>query len=338
MNNKIPFKILPIALAGFIFFSCTNTSSVEKRNSDSIAMSEDSLIQKQFELSEMKTNWNKHAVALDSIHDGGPGKNDIPAIDFPEFVNVTDAHRFLTEPDFGILINRDGQQKFYPLKILNWHEVVNDVSGNLPVAITFCPLCGSAIVYNRIVDGDTLLFGVSGKLFESNMVMFDEKTESLWSQAMGESIAGDLTGKKLQLVNSAIISFEDLLKLYPAAKVLSINTGYERNYNEYAYADYNNNDELYFPVSKKSNQFENKDIVYAVRTANLSVAFYWKDLLKYQSATVNTTDGTVVVKVENFIPVAVIKESGKELNGYFSYWFSWYAVNGENGIVWNSKR
>jgi hypothetical protein len=196
-----------MALAGFVFYSCNNSSTKKVSHPDSLSHSEDTTLLSKYEPGELRTNWNNHSVPIDSIHDGGPGKNGIPAIDFPEFVSVDGARRFLTDPDFGILIINGNEEKFYPLKILNWHEVVNDNIAALSVAVTFCPLCGSAIVYNRTVDGDTLLFGVSGKLYESNMLMFDEGTESLWSQASGVAIAGDLTSKNLELINSSIFSF-----------------------------------------------------------------------------------------------------------------------------------
>lgn len=333
--------MLAVLAAGISFFSCNNSSqrAVEQnQHADSTKGDEDSLLLKQYAHTGLKTNFSKHAIPLDSIHDGGVGKNDIPAIDFPEFVSMEEAHGFLTGPDFGILLEVGGEQKFYPFNILNWHEVVNDVIDDKPVAVTFCPLCGSAIVYDRVVDEDTLLFGVSGRLYESNLLMFDEKTESLWSQAMGECVVGDWLGKKLPLVNSVVVSFEEIEKNYANAKVLGTKTGFERNYSEYPYADYNSNDALYFPVSKKNHRYANKDMMYVVRIGNTSVAFHWKDLLKAASAEQNTPDGIVSVKVKSFVPSATKKESGEKLNGYFSYWFSWYAVFGEKGIVWKGSK
>jgi len=332
-----------IALVAISFFSCSERSPSDKNShndskknqpADTVKANEDSTLLKQYAPTGLRTNFSKHSIPLDAIHDGGVGKNDIPAIDFPEFITAAQAHNFLTEPDYGILLDVNGEQKFYPLNILNWHEVVNDVIDNKPVAVTFCPLCGSAIVYNRVMDGDTLLFGVSGKLYESNLLMFDEKTESLWSQAIGECVAGDLLGKKLPLVNSVLISFEEVENYYPNAKVLSTKTGFDRNYSEYPYADYNSNDDLYFPVSKMNHRYQNKDIMYVVQFGNTSIAFHWKDLLKAGSAEQNTPDGIVSVQVKNFVPSAIKKESGEKLNGYFIYWFSWYAMRGTKGIVW----
>jgi hypothetical protein len=330
-------KFALIVIASVFFFACKNsphTVAQQKPSVNSAKDADDSALLKEYAHSELRTNFSKHSVPLDSIRDGGVGKNDIPAVDYPEFVDVTNARGFLTEPDYGILLDIGGEQKFYPFNILNWHEVVNDVIDDSPVLVTFCPLCGSAIVYDRVIDGDTLLFGVSGRLYESNLLMFDEKTESLWSQALGECVVGDWLGKKLPLVNSVVVSFEEIENNFPDAKVLSTKTGFDRNYSEYPYADYNSNDELYFPVSKKSKRYANKDMMYVVQIGNTSVAFHWKDLLKAGSAEQNTPDGRVKVQVKNFVPSATKKENGEKLSGYFSYWFSWYAMLGEKGIVW----
>lgn len=329
--------MLATIAAGISFFSCNNSSQqVMKKNqgTDSTQRDEDSSLLKQYSHTELRTNWKKSGIPLDSIHDGGVGKNDIPAIDFPEFISVEASHGFLTAPDFGILLEMGGEQKFYPLNILNWHEIVNDVIAGNPVAVTFCPLCGSAIVYDRVVDGDTLLFGVSGRLYESNLLMFDQETESLWSQAMGECVVGDLLGKKLPLINSAVISLEEVEKYFPNARVLSTKTGFDRNYMQDPYSDYVSNDMLIFPVSRKNARYPNKDMMYVVRTGNTSVAFHWEDLLKEGRAQQSTPDGMVSVTVKNFVPTATRKDNGEKLNGYFSYWFSWYAVAGDKGVVW----
>lgn len=329
------FAIILLHAAG-ILPSCSNIET-RKQASDSVRSNPDSTLLAEFSHGDLRTNWEKHSVPLDSIFDGGVGKNDIPAIDFPEFVTVTQARSFLSEPDFGIFIDLNGAQKFYPYNILNWHEVVNDNIGGKPLAVTFCPLCGSAIVYERVIQSDTLLFGVSGKLYESNLLMFDNKNESLWSQAMGEAVAGDYTGQKLVLVNSAVISFEEVADNFPETKVLSTQTGFERNYNVYPYSDYNASDDLYFPVSKRDPRFKNKDMMYVVETGNSSVAFPWRELLAAKKATQPSKDGTIEVTVTDFFPSSVKKETGEKLNGYFSYWFSWYSVKGEKGIVWKPR-
>jgi hypothetical protein len=344
--NQFNFSLSAIAL--FIFLqsniACKNitTEHVSQNNStsklDSLRHDEndpvDSQLLKKYSPGDLKTNLNKHIINLDLIYDGGPGKNGIPAIDYPEFVSVSDAKAFLIDKDFGILLKMGNETRYYPYDVLDWHEVVNDNVNGVPVAVTFCPLCGSGIVYSRLADGDTLSFGVSGKLYESNLLMFDDKNESLWSQMMGEAVAGDYTGKKLQLINSDVTSFDDIVKYFPNAKVLSIHTGYDRNYDENPYADYMKSKELFFPVTQRDTTFDEKDIVYVVPVGNSAVAFNWKKLLEQGSAQVETRLGTVNVSIENTLPMATLASNNQPLPGYFSFWFAYYAFYGKDGYRW----
>jgi hypothetical protein len=319
-----------------ILSGCKTGSDQHASGTDSLSATEsDSAFLQQYSSTELRTNWSKHLISPDSVADGGVRKNDIPAIDFPQFVSVDEARRFLTGPDFGMLLDYNGARRFYPLSILNWHEIVNDEIAGVPVAVTFCPLCGSAIVYHRVAGSDTLKFGVSGRLYDSNLLMFDDKTESLWLQAKGECVIGDFTGLKLQLINSVLISFDEVIKAYPDARILSTDTGFDRNYFQYPYSDYNASDELYFPVSRSSNRFQNKDEMFVVKDGDITVAFRWLDLLKAGKARQPTPSGVVEVTVKDFVPAAINRSTGQKLNGYFSYWFSWYATYGTDGIVWN---
>lgn len=296
---------------------------------------EDSALTRDFNFRDLQTDFSKHSVPLDSIKDGGVSKNSIPAIDFPDFFSVEEARGFLTSPDYGILVKGTSEMKYYPLSILNWHEIVNDEIEGIPLAITFCPLCGSGMVYERVVDGDTLQFGVSGKLYESNLLMFDDKNESLWSQSMGEAVAGNYTGKKLRLFNSNMVSYDDVISQFPDARVLSPKTGYDRNYLQYPYADYMSSEELYFPVSKTSDRFPAKEMMYVVESGGQKIAFAWLPLLKRGSASVKTPEGTILVKVTENIPAATL--NGVALPAYYSFWFSWYTHYGDTGLVWSGR-
>ncbi|MBA3647717.1 MAG: DUF3179 domain-containing protein [Chitinophagales bacterium] len=346
MNYKSPlffFYFLTLGSAPCLFLSCKpslsskNAAGSEKVKSEA-KDSSDSTLLKQFDYASLQTDLTKHSIPLDSVFDGGPGKNGIPAIDFPEFISSQQAAHTLSQIEYGIYLEGKTESKFYPFNILNWHEIINDRLDGHPIAVTFCPLCGSAIIYDRVIDSDTLSFGVSGKLYESNLLMFDDKTETLWSQGLGEAVIGTLTGKKLKLLNSSVISFDDVLNNNPGAKVLSVNTGFDRDYSRYPYVQYMNNDSLMFPISKTDNRyFKNKDEIYVVPVGNSSVAFAWKALLKSGKAEVKTSAGSILVKVENNVPLAVRKETGEPLAGYFSFWFSWYALH-PNDIVWKGNK
>src|SRR3989344_4868604 len=145
----------------------------------------------------LNTDTGKSSIDQSKIVSGGPGKDGIPAISNPKFVDIGDEE--LSDSTSGILINLNKQTRFYPFNILVWHEIVNDSIEGSYIAVTFCPLCGSAIVFDRRVGDEILEFGVSGLLYESNLLMYDKKTESLWSQVLGEAVVGSYTGTKLAL-------------------------------------------------------------------------------------------------------------------------------------------
>ena len=185
-----------------------------------------------------RTNTKKRIIELDELQSGGPGKNGIPSINRPKFVAADRARRWLKPVEPVISLSLNGRAKAYPLQILIWHEIVNDRVGETPVAVTFCPLCYSAIVFDRTIDGRAHSFGVSGMLRHSDMVMYDRQTETLWQQLSGQALVGDLVGKTLKQLPAQIISFEQFRKAYPEGLVLSRQTGFRRRYGENPYAGY----------------------------------------------------------------------------------------------------
>jgi len=186
----------------------------------------------------LKTNTAKRTIELHELVPGGPGKDGIPAIDRPAFTNPRSAQRWLRpyEPVISVVIN--DQSRAYPLQILIWHEIVNDTVGGIPVTVTFCPLCYSAIVFERRLDSRTYSFGVSGMLRHSDMVMYDRQTESLWQQISGEAIVGDMAGSQLKRLPAQIISFEQFRSAYKQGRVLSRDTGFKRDYEHNPYIGY----------------------------------------------------------------------------------------------------
>lgn len=136
----------------------------------------------------------------------------------------------------GLKINND--VKAYPIKIMTWHEVVNDVIGGKPVVISYCPLCHSAYIFSREIKGKTLTFAVSGLLYNSNVVMYDRQTETLWSQVKSEAIAGEMKGTKLPQVDATSTTWEDWISEHTDTEVLSTNTGYDRNYEQSPYGGF----------------------------------------------------------------------------------------------------
>ena len=169
-----------------------------------------------------KTDFSQKSVDLDEIRSGGPGKDGIPAIDQPQFAPlakiVADKVHGAKEPVISLTLN--GDSRAYPLQILMWHEIVNDEVGGVPVTVTYCPLCNSAIVFDRRVAGRVLDFGVTGNLRKSDMVMYDRQTESWWQQFLGEGIVGQMTGTRLKMLPARVEAFERFAKRSPDGKVL----------------------------------------------------------------------------------------------------------------------
>jgi hypothetical protein len=184
------------------------------------------------------TNWNKHTIEYTELLSGGPPRDGIPSIDEPKFVDLEEADGWLVGNEPVIALEINGDARAYPLQILTWHEIVNDVVGEVPVIVTFCPLCNSAITFDRRLDGEVYSFGTSGLLRKSDLVMYDRTTESLWQQLTGEAIVGDLVGTQLTFLPSSIVSFADFQAAYPDGVVLSRETGYQRSYGRNPYAGY----------------------------------------------------------------------------------------------------
>lgn len=184
------------------------------------------------------TDFSQRTVDLDSIRSGGPPKDGIPSIDQPRFVGVEAASEWIEarEPVVVVAIGED--TRAYPLQILTWHEIVNDRVGGMPVAVTFCPLCNAAVVFDRRLDGEPVEFGTTGRLRKSDLVMYDRRTESWWQQFTGKGIVGEYAGHKLEQVPSRLVAFRDFAAAHPDGRVLSRDTGYNKPYGVNPYRGY----------------------------------------------------------------------------------------------------
>jgi hypothetical protein len=188
--------------------------------------------------SSWNTNWNKHTIQYSELLSGGPPRDGIPSIDAPRFVSPDEAVGWLADNEPVIALEIEGDARAYPLQILIWHEIANDTVGEVPVVVTFCPLCNAAITFDRRLDGQVYEFGTSGLLRNSDLVMYDRTTESLWQQLTGEAIVGDLAGAQLKFLSSSIVSFADFRAAFRDGMVLSRDTGYGRDYGRNPYVGY----------------------------------------------------------------------------------------------------
>jgi hypothetical protein len=190
-----------------------------------------------FHTGEWKTDFSRRTVPWHEIRSGGPPKDGIPSIDQPEFEDVAAARSWLVGRDPVIVFEHNGDARAYPLAILIWHEIVNDVVGEKPVAVTFCPLCNASIVFDRTLEGQVLAFGTTGRLRNSDLVMYDRQTESWWQQFTGEGLVGQYAGARLDFLGAQVISFDDFAAAYSEGKVLKI-PDFARSYGSNPYVNY----------------------------------------------------------------------------------------------------
>lgn len=219
----------------------------------------------------------KHEIRLEEITWGGVVKDGIPALTNPKHLEAEEA-AYITDEElvFGVEIN--GDARAYPLRVLDWHEMFNDVVGGVPVSLAYCTLCGSGILYEGQVEGqdEPFIFGSSGFLYRSNKLMYDQATLSLWNQFTGKPVVGPLTGSGIELKVRpvAITSWAAWYKQHPDTKVLSLETGFERDYTPgQPYAEYFASADLMFPALVEDKRLEAKDYVYAVRVDGLAKAW-----------------------------------------------------------------
>ena len=200
----------------------------------------------KFHAGDWKTDFSLHTVPYDEFLSGGVARDQIPPLDDPQFESIEEADSWLEDVQPVVALEVNGEARAYPLAILTWHEIVNDTLGGVPVSVTFCPLCNSAVAFDRRLDGAVLDFGVSGNLRNSDLVMWDRQTESWWQQLTGDGIVGAYAGYSLELVPAQLVSWSDFKKAFPEADVLSRDTGFLRRYGQNPYSGYDRADQSPF--------------------------------------------------------------------------------------------
>lgn len=192
------------------------------------------------------TDFSKLIIELKEVMSGGPPRDGIPAIDAPKFDDVIQAAKWLSPREPVIRVLYAGEARAYPLQLLIYHEIVNDRIDDLPISVTFCPLCNSSVVFDRRLNGEVLDFGTTGLLRKSDMVMYDRQTDSWWQQIIGKGIVGEYAGATLTQIPSDIISFEDFAKAHPEGQVVNRDTGHRRPYGNNPYRGYDGIDKSPF--------------------------------------------------------------------------------------------
>ena len=289
-------------------------------------------IPKQLEKLFPKTDWSKADSNIENAISGGPTKDGIPALENPKFIPINEFPHDDTIQT--IVLKSDNEIKVYPYNILTWHEIVNDTIDNTPVAVTFCPLCGSAIVFDRTLpDGTISTFGVSGSLLESNMIMYDRNTENLWQQSTGKVLAGSFYPNKLELVPFQFLTIGEVKELYPEAMVLSDKTGHIRNYARNPYAGYETNNSFVNP-SNLDTSFPPKEIMAIFTTKDdVPVATPWLKLRETNTANITINNSAYFLTVSDNGELSIVDTSGDTYPFYFEMWFSFAVQHGDKAEI-----
>ncbi|MBI2632641.1 DUF3179 domain-containing protein [Candidatus Pacearchaeota archaeon] len=254
-----------------------------------------------------------------------------------KFVSIKEADEWIEDNELVLALTYKSVEKIYPLQILVWHEIANDnIAGN-PILITYCPLCGSGIAYERKIEvnGEKIetRFGTSGKLFNSNLVMYDEKTDTYWQQIDGKAIVGELTGQELKEISIDTVVWRDWKSGHPNSEVLSQDTGFSRQYGKDPYGSYYEDSFLIFDVNAQDDRIHPKTVVFGIEVDGTYKAYKEEDLIKEK--TIEDKIGGVRVKIERnddgIVKISNL-ETGDEIVKERDFWFAWYAFHPETKL------
>lgn len=291
---------------------------------------------------EAAGKWNgfdlsNSTIPQSEIFSGGPPRDGIPAILEPKFVRAEDAH-YLKDEDVVLGIKTDDAVRAYPFRILVWHEIVNDRIGGKPVVVTYCPLCGTAMVFDGRLEGREHTFGVSGLLYNSDALMYDHQTESLWSQLKMEAISGPMAGTRLTWLAATQTTWGAWRAEHPETQVLSVETGHRRNYSGDAYRSYMTSDSTMFPVPTLRTELKQKDWVVGIIVDGVAKAYPLAAVETAPAIDDLVNKRTVRLRYEpDADHVSVVNAEGKEIPSVRVYWFAWQAFY-PNTLLYDADR
>ena len=279
-------------------------------------------------VAEVVLDTTESLVPVQEIVAGGLNNDGVPAINAPVFLSIGEVDHYLSDTQEGISVTIGSQTKFYPYQILVWHQVVNDSFGDTNIAVTYCPLCGAGLVYERPTGA---VFGVSGDVWNSTLLMFDRETKSLWSQILGKAIQGERIGDDLSLIPSSIFTWAEWKKNYPRGSVLSKETGFTRDYTRNPYFGYEETTLVYFPLSIRDDRLHSKEIIYGyVGPDGEAKAYPLEYIVAEQNVSDTVAGRKVSISYNNGRGITVLGEDtdGEDLDVVLkpTYWFAWVAI------------
>lgn len=341
-SMKAPIIILIIviiAVAGFLFYRNTKQFPIPRGESIETTVDEQSeqenIMDSETQKSTRKvliTDNVKHSIPLNEILSGGVPKDGIPSIDNPKFIGAKDADEYLDDDSVGLGFIWKGVERFYPYQVLVWHEIVNDTVAGDPILVTYCPLCATGIVFDPKINGGASQFGVSGKLWQSNLLMYnrssDPKNESLWSQVLGEAVLGEFTGIKLTVLPADTVKYGSWKKAHPDTEVLSRETGLIRSYGRDPYGNYYTDDSVGFGATFNDDRLHPKEFVFGIEIDNKFKA-YRRDSLKVGTTKDEFRSMNIEIEKDESGVVRMFIINGEKISlpHIDGFWFSWLAVH-----------
>ncbi|MEX0964127.1 MAG: DUF3179 domain-containing protein [Pseudohongiellaceae bacterium] len=274
------------------------------------------------------------SIPARQILSGGPPRDGIPAIDRPVFQSVSSA-TWLDPEDRILGVSLNGISRAYPIAILNWHEVVNDVIGGRPIVISYCPLCGTGMAFDSRIENRDLDFGVSGLLYQSDVLLYDRQTESLWSQIIGEAISGPHQGKKLGSLVLAHTSWGAWQQAHPDTEVLSRDTGVRRDYTQDPYAGYGDSPRILFPVVNRApGPWHAKEWVLGVELNGQYKAYPFTELAAQglNQFTDEFAGETITIVWDEENRSAAMRSGNEVQPSITAFWFAWYAFHTQTEV------
>ncbi|MCQ9207120.1 MAG: DUF3179 domain-containing protein [Omnitrophica bacterium] len=270
---------------------------------------------------------SKNLVNISDFTSGGPGKDAIPAIVNPKFIPGSKPFSVF-KSDLVIGVHSGGEAKAYPINILNRHEIVNDHIGGVPIAVTWCPLTKSGMVFKRRIRNETLTFGVSGLLYNSNLVMYDRNNNGLWPQLTQGAVTGSFSGETLTMIPSRVMTWGDWKKIYPGTKILFRERGHFR-YSTDPYDHYHLSSATMFPVKYMDNRLPPKKIVIGITIKGISKAYPIERLKRnYSKPIEDIIEGRKIRIYRGKKDTAYITDEDENLlPAVTMYWFAWSSFN-----------
>lgn len=271
------------------------------------------------EIGEVENTSSDWSIPVDEVLDGGPGRDGIPALENP-VMDSADNFTILGDEDLVIGYKNGNDVRAYQHIILDWHEIVNDDIGDVSLAITYCPLTGTGIGWNRVVDGNKTTFGVSGLLYQTNLIPFDRATKSNWSQLLNESVNGSLSGNKAEVITLVETNWGTWKTMFPNTKRMSLDTGFARTYGVYPYVDYRTNNSFFLFPTPKDSRLPLKERVHSIVDDGDAKVYRFSDFAS-SNIIMDTFKGKnyIVVGNSNFIASFELDTSQNNLDFTYVY-------------------